>query len=65
MKVGVIGAGFAGLAAAVELVDAGEKVIVWEKEKEVGGLALGFKEKGWKWSLDRYYHHVFAGMMRC
>ena len=61
MKVGVIGAGFAGLAAAVELVDAGEKVIVWEKEKEVGGLALGFKEKGWKWSLDRYYHHVFAG----
>lgn len=61
MKVGVIGAGFTGLAAAMELVDSGVEVVVWEKENSVGGLASGFKEKGWRWSLDHYYHHVFAG----
>lgn len=61
MKVGIIGAGFTGLAAAVELVDKGVEVVVWEKERFVGGLAGGFKEKGWRWSLDRYYHHIFSG----
>lgn len=61
MKVGIIGAGFTGLATAVELVDKGVEVVVWEKEKIVGGLGGGFKEKGWKWSLDRYYHHIFSG----
>ena len=61
MKVGIIGAGFSGLAAAVDLVDKGIEVMIWEKEKSVGGLGGGFKEKGWKWSLDRYYHHIFSG----
>lgn len=64
MKVGIIGAGFSGLAAAVWLIDEGVKVVVWEKEKTVGGLSGGFKEKGWKWSLDRYYHHIFSGDKR-
>lgn len=61
MKVGIIGAGFTGLAAAVELVNKGVEVVIWEKEKSVGGLGGGFKEEGWKWSLDRYYHHIFSG----
>jgi len=61
MRVAVIGAGFAGLSAAVELVDAGMEVVVFEKEEKAGGLGLGLKEKGWKWSLDRYYHHIFSG----
>lgn len=61
MRAAVIGAGFAGLAAAVELVDAGMEVVVFEKEKGAGGLGLGLREAGWKWSLDRYYHHIFSG----
>ena len=26
----------------------------------VGGLASGFKEPGWKWSVEKFYHHWFA-----
>ncbi len=61
MKVGIVGAGFTGLTAAVELIDEGIEVVVWEKEKFLGGLGSGFKEKGWQWSLDHYYHHIFSG----
>lgn len=60
MKVAVIGAGFTGLAAATELADRGVEVHIFEKEDQAGGLASGFKEKGWRWCLEYYYHHVFT-----
>lgn len=59
MKVGIIGAGFAGLAAAYTLSRAGNKVVIFDANKDIGGLAMGWKEKGWKSSLEKYYHHIF------
>ncbi len=43
MRVVVLGAGLAGLAAADELVRAGARVVVVEKERRVGGLAASFR----------------------
>ncbi|HUV15264.1 MAG TPA: NAD(P)/FAD-dependent oxidoreductase [Pelolinea sp.] len=57
--VAVIGAGAGGMAAAYDLAKAGKKVTVFEKESTPGGLAAGFKEKSWDWSLEKYYHHWF------
>jgi protoporphyrinogen oxidase len=60
MKVGVIGAGPAGLAAAYDLTRAGHSVTIYEAAPEVGGLASGFKAPHWEWSLEKFYHHWFA-----
>ena len=60
MKIGIIGAGFGGLAAAHKLLKEGHEVIVLEAEKKPGGLALGFKEKSWKWTIEAHYHHWFT-----
>lgn len=60
MEVAIIGAGFTGLSAAFSLAKLGYKVTVFEKSSSAGGLALGFKDKSWKWSLERHYHHLFT-----
>lgn len=60
MRVAIVGAGFAGLAAAYRLTEAGVEVDVYEASKNVGGLASGFSLSGWEWSIERFYHHVFA-----
>jgi protoporphyrinogen oxidase len=60
LRVAVIGAGPAGLAAAYDLVREGHRVTVFEAAPEVGGLASGFKAPHWDWSLEKYYHHWFA-----
>jgi protoporphyrinogen oxidase len=59
MKIGIIGAGFTGLAAAHRLTKQGFDVTVFEAEDYPGGLAVGFKKNGWKWSLEKHYHHWF------
>ncbi len=61
MRVAIVGGGFTGLAAGLELVRAGHNVVVFEKESKVGGLASNFKPLGWRWGLERYYHHIFSG----
>lgn len=60
MKIAVIGAGFGGLAAAFDLRIAGHQVTVFESADYVGGLASGFKESYWDWSVEKFYHHWFA-----
>lgn len=60
MKIAIIGAGFGGMAAAWDLRKAGHEVIIYESADFVGGLASGFKEPGWKWSVEKFYHHWFA-----
>ncbi len=60
MKIAVIGAGFGGLAAALDLVKAGHAVTVFEADAGPGGLAAGFKEPGWDWSVEKFYHHWFT-----
>lgn len=60
-KMAVIGAGFAGLSAAWDLVRAGHEVTIFEAASQAGGLAAGFKEPHWDWSVEHYYHHWFEG----
>ena len=60
MKIGIIGAGYAGMAAAYDLVRAGHKVTIFEAAGKPGGLASGFKEPHWDWSVEYFYHHWFA-----
>ncbi|MCH7641463.1 FAD-dependent oxidoreductase, partial [Patescibacteria group bacterium] len=60
MKIGIIGAGFAGLAAANRLAKKGHTVTVFERESRPGGLAVGFKVSSWKWPLEKHYHHWFV-----
>lgn len=58
-KIAVIGAGFAGLSAALDLIKVGHEVVVFEASGNPGGLASGFKEDHWDWSVERFYHHWF------
>jgi len=60
MDIAIIGAGFGGMAAAYDLTRAGHKVTIYEASDYVGGLASGFKEPGWDWSVEKFYHHWFA-----
>jgi protoporphyrinogen oxidase len=59
MKIAIIGAGFGGMAAAYDLRKAGHEVIIYESANYVGGLASGFKEPHWDWSVEKFYHHWF------
>jgi protoporphyrinogen oxidase len=60
MKIAIIGAGFGGMAAAYDLRKAGHEVTIFESADYVGGLAAGFKESHWDWSVEKFYHHWFA-----
>ncbi|MDX1993251.1 MAG: NAD(P)/FAD-dependent oxidoreductase [bacterium] len=59
LSIGIIGAGAAGLSAAWDLARAGHRVTIYEAGAEVGGLAAGFRDSGWEWSLEKFYHHWF------
>ncbi|MCD6356796.1 MAG: FAD-dependent oxidoreductase, partial [Anaerolineaceae bacterium] len=59
MKIAIIGAGISGLTAAYDLQKSGYDVTIFERESRPGGLAAGFKEESWDWSLEKYYHHWF------
>jgi protoporphyrinogen oxidase len=64
VDVAIAGAGFTGLAAALELARRGHRVVVVEKDSEAGGLAGSFRigdERGESNErLERFYHHWFA-----
>jgi protoporphyrinogen oxidase len=60
MNIAIIGAGYGGLAAAYDLRKAGHYVTIFEAADFVGGLASGFKEPHWDWSVEKFYHHWFA-----
>ena len=57
--VAIIGAGIGGMSAAYDLAKSGRKVTIFEAADHVGGLAAGFKEPLWDWTVERFYHHWF------
>ena len=59
MRIAIIGAGMGGMAAAHDLANAGHSVEIFEAAPQVGGLAAGFKDEKWDWSVEHYYHHWF------
>ena len=59
MKIAIIGAGYAGMSAAYDLIKSGHEVVIYEAVDYVGGLASGFKEPHWDWSVEKFYHHWF------
>ncbi len=60
MKIAIIGAGFTGLSAAYYLTKKNHQVTLFEKDDSPGGLAVGFTQKDWEWSLEKHYHHWFT-----
>ncbi len=58
MKVGVIGGGVAGMAAAYRLIQAGHKVALYEASPFMGGLVRTFEVGGGR--LESFYHHLFS-----
>lgn len=59
MNIAIIGAGYSGLAAAYDLVKAGHAVTIFERDKDLGGLAGTFEiSPGVK--LEKFYHHWFT-----
>lgn len=60
LHIAIIGAGATGLAAAWDFADAGHQVTIYEAADRVGGLAAGFKDEAWDWTLEKFYHHWFA-----
>jgi len=60
MKIAIVGAGFGGMSAALDLVKAGNQVTIFEGSDHPGGLASGFKKPEWDWSLEKFYHHWFT-----
>jgi protoporphyrinogen oxidase len=63
-KIAIIGGGFSALNLAWQLssIESQEKLSVelFEKDKQLAGMAGGHKEKKWAWSLEKHYHHLFA-----
>jgi protoporphyrinogen oxidase len=59
-NIAILGAGFGGLAAAYDLARSNHRVTVYEASAQPGGLAGGFKEPHWDWSVEKFYHHWFA-----
>jgi len=57
MRVGVIGGGMLGMAAALRLRQAGHDVVLWERMTGLGGQAATFPIAGTR--LEYFYHHLF------
>jgi zeta-carotene desaturase len=60
LKVAIFGAGVAGLSAAIELVDLGHTVEIYEKRKSLGGKVSVWKDRDGD-SIESGLHIVFGG----
>ena len=57
MRVGIVGGGMLGMAAALRLRQAGHEVVLWERMPALGGQAATFPIAGTR--LEYFYHHLF------
>lgn len=60
MNIAIFGAGIAGLSAAIELVDRGHSVELYEKRKVLGGKVSVWKDNDGD-SIESGLHIVFGG----
>ncbi len=60
-RVHIIGAGLAGLAAAVRLVERGAPVIVYESAGQAGGRCRSFHDKHLERGIDNGNHLIMSG----
>ena len=60
LRIAIVGAGATGLSAAFDLLAQGHAVTVFEASDKPGGLAAGFRQANWAWSVEKFYHHWFA-----
>jgi protoporphyrinogen oxidase len=60
MKIAIIGAGITGLTAGYRLSQKRHQAYIFEKENHIGGLSYGFKDQGWDWQLENFFHHLFT-----
>jgi protoporphyrinogen oxidase len=61
-RVVIIGAGPAGLTAALELQDKGAQVIVFEADTQVGGISKTVERDGWRFDIGG--HRFFTKVSR-
>ena len=54
MQLDIVGAGWAGLSAAVHAVQRGWRVTLWEATRQLGGRARTLEHRGWR--LDNGQH---------
>lgn len=59
MRIGIIGAGISGLAAALALRERGHEVDVFQRERAAGGLIATFDFDGV--DIEHFYHFLCAG----
>jgi len=56
-KIAIVGGGIGGLLVGYKLSQKGNRVTIFEKEKQLGGLISDFKIEGE--NLEKFYHHIF------
>lgn len=56
--IAIIGGGYAGLSAALQLTSQGHRVTLYERSSRPGGLVGSFSVGGTP--LERFYHHFFT-----
>jgi protoporphyrinogen oxidase len=60
MRVAIIGGGITGLTVAYELSKQGKEVVVYEKDKQLGGLVKSYQKDNWDWPVENFFHHYFT-----
>jgi protoporphyrinogen oxidase len=58
LKIGIVGGGVAGMAAAYRLIEKGHHVSLYEASPFLGGLVRTFDVGGGR--LEAFYHHLFS-----
>ncbi|MFC7553899.1 FAD-dependent oxidoreductase [Pseudoroseomonas wenyumeiae] len=61
MTVHVVGAGLAGLSAAVALAGKGARVVLWEAAKQAGGRCRSYHDAQLGMVIDNGNHLVLSG----
>lgn len=65
MATSVIGSGISGLAIAIRLSRAGERVVVWESNDTYGGKLSSFEKEGYRFDMGPYFSLYLISYLNC